>query len=464
MHRITASRNGRIALFRSYQSGLLSLNHFALTFTIALSTLCLLSSCTKPGVINDVSNEPNIDTAENSYDEEEPTPAQESQIVFMGSGRGENLVIDGRSLSIPENATIAIKEGRYRSITIQHIKYEEGKPLRITNDGEVSISEAMFTKNIENVIIAGNGDADVTYGFKFHDIAYRAIVMEGTMDGVRLSHMSFRNVNDYVISRTDADNERYYDGTPRTRDERLKILSCKFENTGPIIFGGSLNGDHNDDSGFIKDVEIAHNEFSDTDWGTLVSFNNVQDYHIHHNSITDVNGSNNNHNGIFFMQGNGTFHDNKLVNYQGNALRAWVYSRGNEPATVKIFNNICYNSRKYSAFELQQFERNLVPGKSTFVNAQVYNNTVGKMNTSKDWEGQLLDLYHLSGELEYHDNLGFELYTSNRFSAIGDMINNMGDTKITVHNNNKYFDDPSDAVTDVFSFASKHAGIGTAVE
>src|SRR5690606_34239467 len=147
-------------------------------------------------------------------------------------------------------------------------------------------------------------------------------------------------------------------------------------------------------------------------------------------------------------------------NYQGNAIRAWVYSRGNSPATVEIHNNICYNTRKYGAFELQQFSRNLVAGKSTFVNAAVYNNTVGKMNTAKDWEGQILDLYNIGGTLSYYNNLGFELFSSNSNKPISNMINNMSDTKIIVDQNNKYFSSAAAAVTNTDTFSSIHDGIG----
>src|SRR5690606_36314856 len=126
-----------------------------------------------------------------------------------------------------------------------------------------------------------------------------------------------------------------------------------------------------------------------------------------------------------------------------NMIRAWVYSRGNTPSTVEMYNNIAYNTRKYGAFDLQGFDRYIVPGKSTFVNAKVYNNTVGKMNTSRDWEGVILDLLNYGGTLEYYNNLGFDL---NHSKTIGDMINNYSDVKIIKNSNYKYFSSSSEAV------------------
>src|SRR5699024_603657 len=116
-----------------------------------------------------------------------------------------------------------------------------------------------------------------------------------------------------------------------------------------------------------------------------------------------------------------------------------------------------YNTRKYGAFEIQGFDRYQVSGKTTFVNAKVYNNTIGKMNTSRDWEGGILDLYNYGGTLEYYNNLGFELHQS---KTITNMINNMSDTKIN-ESNNKYFGSASEAVSNTSDFRSKHSGIGS---
>jgi opacity protein-like surface antigen len=79
------------------------------------------------------------------------------------------------------------------------------------------------------------------------------------------------------------------------------------------------------------------------------------------------------------------------------------------------------------------------------------------MNTSKDWEGGVLDLYNYGGTLEYYNNLGFDLKLSKQFT---DMINNMSNTKIIKNTNNKYFESASEAVVDLESFASKYSGIG----
>ena len=80
------------------------------------------------------------------------------------------------------------------------------------------------------------------------------------------------------------------------------------------------------------------------------------------------------------------------------------------------------------------------------------------MNTSRDWEGQILDLYHTGGTLEYFNNLGFELVTINK--PLTNMINNMSDTKIVKEVNNKYVPRLEQAVNNSFDFYSNYAELG----
>ncbi len=400
------------------------------------------------------------DTIQITIPPPDPPNPPVNQGVLVGNGSG-TLNIDASSLNGTSSTTIRIRAGTYTTISIQDLNGKPDNPITILNDGRVAVRNEMVTKNINNVTISGAGSGDSDYGFIFENLTYRAIRMSGKMNGVTIRNMSFKNVPDYCIS-GEADNGSglRYDGTANTRTERFKILHCSFDNTGTIIFGGSLSS--SGDTGFFKDVEVAYNIFKNSNAGNIVSFSNVQDYDIHHNVLDNINRTNNNHNAMFHMQGNGKFHHNKLTNYQGNAIRAWAYSRGNTPSLVSIYHNICYNTRKYSGFEIQQFNEKIVQGKTTHVNAEVYNNTVGRMNTLRSWQGQLLDLYNISGTLKYYNNLGFDLYSSESSKPITDMINNMSATRITTNSDNHYFQNQTDAVTT--SLASKHTGIGALLE
>jgi len=440
-------------------------------YAVLIGSVMLMSACKKDGFRRRGQwNQTPETTTPVTTEPVTPTPAPASSyavpsdatVLDLGTGSGY-LVIDGNTLNIASNTFIRIKAGSYKGITIKNILATTAKPVYIKNVGQVNISEYMSTENITNVIIDGDYTAGLTYGFQFANISYRAITMSGKMSGVVLKSMSFTNVADYTISGNNNNGSGLaYRGTAETRTDGFKILNCSFTNAGSIIFGGSLNKDNGEDSGFFKDVEIANNLFQNSAYvGSVCSFSNVQDYNIHHNVVNNVNTSATNHNGVFMMQGNGLFHENKLTNYQGNAIRMWLYSRGTSPAVSQIYNNICYNTKKYSGFELQGFERYIISGKTTYSNAKVYNNTVGKMNTNKDWEGQLLDLYNTGGTLEYYNNLGYELNTNK--SGITNMINNMSDVKIT-ESNNKYSSLYQNAVANLSAFTSLLAGIGSSLQ
>jgi hypothetical protein len=385
----------------------------------------------------------------------------DAELVDVGVGSGD-LTVDGKTLQLKGNAKIVIKEGSYKTITLKNLIARNGFKIFVKGSGAVIILEAMYTDNLRNVTISGEVNSDLKYGFMFENIPYRAILMNGSLCGVTLKNIKFKNVNNYVIAGERSNGKDFpYLGTEETRTEKFKILNCLFDNTGTIAFGGSFDKNKGEDTGFFKDVEIAYNTFQNTDAGSVCSFTNVQNYNIHHNVVNNVNSTNNNHNGIFFMEGNGNFHDNKLTNYQGNAIRMWLYSRGSTPETNLIYNNICYNTRKYGAFELQAFDRNIMPGKTTNVNAKVFNNTVGRMNTSRDWDGQVLDLYNTGGSLEYYNNLGFELVSNT--AQPSNMIHNLSGVKPVVDRNNQYFYKLNEAVYDDVNFKSKVPGIGATI-
>ena len=424
---------------------------------ILIVSLLFLVSCKKGELVNEITP-PVVEEPIPTVKPAEPVPVPSNATVYDFGGASDNLTIDGSKLNLAKNSLIRIAAGTYKSINLKNINGTVENPVFIKNNGQVIVTESMVTENLQNVTISGDNVTDITYGIKFENISYRAISMYGKMNGVTLKSMSFKNIGNYTISGDVSNSNNAYNGTAETRTENFKILNCLFDAAGSIVFGGALDKDLGIDKGFFKNVEIANNIFQNSpNVGAVCSFNNVQDYNIHNNTINNINQSNDNHNGVFSMQGNGTFHDNKLTNYQGNSIRMWVYSRGNSPVTCEIYNNVCYNTRKYSAFEIQGFDRNIYPGKSTYSNAKVYNNTAGSMNVSKSWEGQLLDLYNYGGTLEYYNNLGYNLFTAN---VITDMINNMSTVKIINKANNKYVSQQSDAVNDNTTFASKYSGVG----
>lgn len=368
-----------------------------------------------------------------------PPPSSEEydRIIDIGPGSG-NLVIDGVSLSLKCKDLIRIKGGTYNGITIKNIISSDGCPITIKNDGLVQIvgNNSMVFYNLKNVIVSGNGTPGISKGFLLRDNPYRAVAIDGAVNNFTFQHVEFKNIANLVISIPFNSN---YTGAEDSYLKNLKFLNISCDNTNQFI-GSSGSVEKGSIKGLIKNIEIAYVDFKNSpNVGEVVYLGNVENYNVHHNKIDNINTNNNKHNGIFLLCGNGQFHNNYVSNHQGNAIRAHAFSVGSTPKDVLIYNNIVINSRKYSAFEVQGFAQNITAGATTFVNAKVFNNTCGNLNTSNDWVGGVVDVYTLiGGKCDVFNNLGFN------FQDGSGIMNQQGDLLINT-SNNLYFKTSKDA-------------------
>lgn len=331
--------------------------------------------------------------------------------LALGTGSGA-LIIDGTTISLKCNDLIKIKGGTYTGITIKNILSADGCPITIKNDGLVQVSgdfNQMSLQNIKNVTISGDGTSGIAKGFVFRDNKYRAIQVDGTLDAFTLQYISFINIADMDIS---FQYQTAYTGADNSYSKNLRFLNISCDNTNQFLgtAGSVANGVI---TGLIKNIEIANLDFRNSPTvGAVVYLGNAEDYNIHNNRVDNVNTAINNHNGIFSISGNGKFYNNYVSNHQGNSIRAWGHTVGSTPKYIYIYNNIVVNSRKYSGFEVQAFDANIVAGKTTFANAVVFNNTVGNLNTTDDWQGNIVDVYSLKGgTCNVYNNLAFNLQT-----------------------------------------------------
>ncbi len=392
-----------------------------------------------------------------------PPPANNSdKVITMGNGSGElvldgiNLEVNGKKVDIQNIDTIKINEGSYNGITIKNFTDKTDKRLIITNRGLVKLQGdfvSMDIENLNNVTISGGGTAGIIRGFQFLNNKFRAIKLRGLLTNFTVEKMLFKNVSDYVIYYEEND-KRVYTGAVGSYAENLSFLDLDAENVGQFIgipgeIGSSLTG-------FVKNIEIGRVTcLNAPEVGAVVLLGNCENYNVHDNFVNNVNTAINNHNGIFMLRGNGRYYNNVVKNHQGNALRAWLYSIAyDNQSSVEIYNNVVYNSRKYSAFELQ------VPPyiKSSYLfksaTAKVYNNTIGKMNTERhSFPGRLLDLYNTYSTLELYNNLVFD-------DNDDIILNNMSDSKIVINSDNVYKSNTYDAVVDLNRFVSKVPGVG----
>nr|WP_121273058.1 hypothetical protein [Pedobacter schmidteae] len=369
-------------------------------------------------------------------------------VIELGTGSG-NLTIDGSKINFSGNILIKIKSGSYSSINLKNIQIADGKKMTVknTSDGIVYVKEEMSLNNVKNLIVSGDGSKD-QYGFQFLDLAYRCIRINNFWSGVEINRARFTNNRDYCISVESTIFNKTYTGTADTRTENIKIIGCEFDNTGTIYFGGELNKDTNTDIGFVKGLEVAYCTFKNGSPGDCIKVGNVEGYNIHHNTFNNINSYSNIHNGIVFVIGDGDVHHNICTNHQGNFVRAWVYSREGVK-TSKSYNNIIYNSRKYSAFEYQAFSRHMWGGKTTYTNVLCYNNTVGKMNTSLDWIGNVIDIYNLAGgSIEVFNNVGINFghpFGWENPAGQQNYITNIQANQAVTASNNSYFATLSEA-------------------
>jgi hypothetical protein len=352
-------------------------------------------------------------------------PPLTGRTIDMGTGSGE-LVIDGSTLSLQCNDRIRIAKGSYKKITIKNIQASTGCSIQIVNNGLVEIAgdyNQMNLSNLKGVIISGNGDPSIPYGFQFHDNASRSIDITKPFNDCTIQNVSFKNIKSWIIIYNNTDT---YNGSADSYSRNLKFLNISCENTARLInFPGSAENGAN--TGLIRGLEIANLNFRNSSTaGSVVWVGNVEDYSIHHNRIDNINSANNEHNGIFQMMGNGKFYNNYISNHQGNAIRAWCYAVGSTPKEILIYNNIVVNSRKYSAFEVQTIQAYVNPA-LTYCNVKVYNNTCGNLNLSKDWYGNLVDVYTLQGgTCQVFNNIGFNFPGLNPVDKIS---NQQGPTK-----------------------------------
>jgi len=372
-----------------------------------------------------------------------PVVVSKFETVGTGSGR-----LDLGSIS---NKNIKIKPGSYWSIG-----------LTSATNVVIDATGVIISSDYSSFDIANATNFEL-YGLTMTDQSYRAINIRGFCSGVYLHDLTFKNIKNSVIA---YEYTGIWDGTDKTNSKDWRIENCTFINVG---LGVSLGGGYSDAGvgTYMSGLKFLNNKFTDCPSIGSVLYAGVLDgYEIAGNVVNNINTTydskspNGIHNGIFMITGNGSFHDNKITNHQGNAIRAWGISFDKDVKQIRIYNNIVYNSWKYSAFEVQQPQHLIdfiARHKGNSTDAYVYNNTAGHLTISKDWEGVMLDAYNTGGKIYYYNNLGFDMYRPS--NLIENMVNsNGGDLVKGV--GNTYLPTWQASVTDLTSFKSKLSGIG----
>jgi len=363
-----------------------------------------------------------------------------NQLEVIGNGSGSLIIKD------VEGKKYSIKPGTYSSFHLENIKNSS-----IDGLNQVKIKNGSVYMSRVNGLTLNN--------ISIEESNQPAITIYDEANDLTLQNINIKNIGNEAIKFL---LDKKYDGSPSSYSKNIHLINIKAENIG-TLFGSKGEIKSDGFYGLIKGFKLTNSSITNSpNLSNGIYVGCVEDYEISNNIVNNVNRSenypdgNNNHNGIFHLNGNGKFFKNKITNHQGNGLRAWLFSI-TKPGVVEIYDNIVYNSTRYSAFELQvpPYMEALPSFKSA--DAKVFNNTTGLLNTGqpKYYEGRIVDIYQTHGNVEVYNNLYFNM----RDNIASLNQSNPNDTNVK-EINNVYFNNTVDAVLDLINFKSKVSGVG----
>ncbi|MDN3548265.1 hypothetical protein [Mucilaginibacter aquaedulcis] len=361
------------------------------------------------------------------------------------------------SHSVKGQDKLEIKEQRVKEISIDDLH-----SIFNAEDTYYKISPGIITSRV-TINGAKNCTFDFQNGvtFKTADIG---ISLKGKIKGLVLKNFSTEGCKQYQISVEGWSNVHFSPHDPDTYIDDLQLINIHSDHAADhaYLFNAPGGFDKQGLRGVIRGFVMKNCSFKNSPSGSTVCYlGSGENYLIQANEIDNINSANNNHNGIFWLCGNGSFIGNKVTNSQGQMARFWLYSHSRRQS-VTVRDNIDYNIIKYSAFELQA--NNGLLGCDSFLpaDAYVYNNTaisLGTHVTAPIIDAQMLDLYATGGNLTYYNNLGANLYKANGY-PITDMINYEGGGNVLKNVKNVYKPKATMIVTDLVKFKSKILGVG----
>lgn len=387
--------------------------------------------------------------------------------------------VDGIVITLSGSNTIATRKAAYEKAYLSaHPPVEPKPPVEEPSD-YIKISHAEFCglsdiKGKKYRVFPGlysqtadhNNVEDCIFDLSGVTVqgCYQAIRISGRSIGNTYKGLSLKNVEGYQIECVRS-SKMLYTGVSGTFVDRLTFDGLYVDGGGQVFHadGDLINGKV---WGLLKNFKLANASIKNISYGDIVYLGAGMDAQFENVTFDNINATQNNHNGVIRVHGNLIAKNIKATNYQGNLFRNWLYSVEGVK-TTSISNSIGYRSRKYSLIELQMTpglaENGAKPG-----NAEIFNNTAISMATSKDWDGQLIDIYNtgragVKSIINIYNNLGADLIASQGRAIIPEeMANKMFDPGITEvkFSGNRYFTTINEAVENTTTLKSKISGIG----
>lgn len=371
-------------------------------------------------------------------------------VLVGGSGGSLNYPDAQTTLGLSAGDTIGVRAGTYTGLNFGKLRGTAQAKIWVVNHGgvvEITGACSSCSSNLTDAVhvrFSGTGQAGVEYGFWFHDIPYRGLQLNGSLDSTHVEHCRFESVGDLVI-RVNANKK--YDGTPGTILQGMKFSHLFVKNSSAAIDWGDYNAAA-DFVGMGRDIEIFDNIIDSSQQGTGFRLNKVFEANIHHNTITRMGlGLTSTHPGTIMLRGDGRVHHNVIRNVWGVCSRNFGCGLG-RTGKVDVYNNIFLGSRKYSAIEANSLASDTTSrSASPFVgnvDYRFYNNTIGNQRAA-DFTAAMVDVYTLlGGRCEIKNNLGFHIAADKPYSPSNNYVYNLENPNPPDTAHNLYRHNPAD--------------------
>lgn len=326
----------------------------------------------------------------------------EGNSIEVGTGSG-NLTIDGTTLVGGD--TVIIKGGTYSTISISDILISDGEFVTIMCDGVVNVNRINLT-DLRNVLLDGSRVNGEKYGFQFNDVSTAFQIRR--INRTEIRNVKIENCSAYSFEFPNIYDLKY-DGTESSymKDNTFRHISL---NKSSRFMAGGWDG-HIDMTrttgkipGLCVNWKFIDWEITDCNSGAMIEVGTGQDILFDGITMDHVNVVPLNHNGLFFVRGHAIVRNCRVSNFQGNIIRLWPFAINdghinNAGKKALFYNNVGFKSRTYGGFEVQSQSIYMLAGQTTFVDIDIFNNTLGYQNlsTPQFFVGTLCDNYNLEG-------------------------------------------------------------------
>ena len=363
-------------------------------------------------------------------------------------GNGSGSVSQTSMTGLNAGDTIAIMPGTYsgggnfsdlHDITI------------INNGGVVNFNGTVIWggNTMHNIKWTGVGYSGAFYGFVFNNPSTPFSGIYGAAlhtDSARFDHLDFENIS---LSAFDFSNNYYaitYNGSSSTFKMHCVTFSdIKVYNSSNFIVTG-YNSPSSPNNNLCDSIDMHNIIIQDLKGageqvrGTMTHFN-VYNWHITYSGYNTNAGDQ----GILYLSGNGSIHNNYMHGGRGYLARINGFSIKPMQDSVLFYNNIILSTTHYGGFDIRcdstDIPWNTAPFLNPIKNVYVLNNTVGnKQNDPGAFNIPIVVQYlmHNNNILYCKNNLGFAADPNVSGLPAAAFIVDYGGGKIDSSNNRYY--------------------------